>query len=226
MKAVVLLAVITLFSLPVVAQDSFVEKQVKSAKSQGLTEAFINSFPPNYALGATLEHVLATEVPLIVAIEDHVVTVSPQGDELWTWYKSRVIENLAHTSLPVPVAPQNELPVPFANLPPDRILIRNIGGVTKVDGVTIKQPEYPAPLGSGKTYLVFVEFNDYKKLGLTRTAEIRLGAEGLFEYDPALDHISPISKRFVDPFLTEVLSYSSGSVAGLRTAVNARVPHR
>jgi hypothetical protein len=224
--AVVLLAVITLFSSPVVAQDSFIEKQVQSARSQGLTEALINSVPPDYALGATLEQVLATEVPLIVAIEDHVVTVSPQGDQLWTRYKARVIENLAHTSLPRPVGPQNELPVPFANLPRDRILIRNVGGVTKVEGVTIRQSEYPAPPGSGKTYLVFVEFNDYKKLGLTRTAKIPLGAEGLFEYDPELDHISPISKRFVDAFLAEVLSYSSGSVDGLRTAVNARVPRK
>jgi hypothetical protein len=105
-------------------------------------------------------------------------------------------------------------------------LIRNVGGVTKVEGVTIRQSEYPAPPGSGKTYLVFVEFNDYKKLGLTRTAKIPLGAEGLFEYDPELDHISPISKRFVDAFLAEVLSYSSGSVDGLRTAVNARVPRK
>lgn len=178
----------------------------------------------DYPIVNSLEDALRISTPLLVRVASKAIAVTPHGDRLLTWYKAEIVENLSDASLPdVNIASDIGLAPPqsLGSSDTGSFFIRNQGGSTVVDGITIRERELPETLQVGNCYLLFVRFDDNQDGRPTRLATLLLGDASIFGYDVSSGQLTALAKMDNLRFAQVVISRAGASVSRLRGLVKS-----
>src|SRR5690348_6797697 len=139
-----------------------IPRLVADAQASAKTRVSVGMTRVTFAVNKSLNQSLISQVPLMVLIEGRAASVSLMGDNIWTWYRAKVVNNPGGIQIPQMAIPPFSLEVvpPTLTLSADEILIRNPGGDLVINGVTVTSKEYPRTLEIGKHYLLFLRFNN------------------------------------------------------------------
>lgn len=145
------------------------------------------------------------------------------ADEIRTWYKFKILENLSEKQLPRCAScalPAGRLPQEMLPLNTQEILIETYGGTVDIDGinVTMFDRQIPEFLVSNK-YLLFLSTDPSGNVGL-----LRMGPIGIFTIRPN-DIVESVSKK-PHPFTRDVRVRYQNSLDRLRADIQTRLPVR
>src|SRR5438094_7551205 len=122
---------VLLFVVPVFCFAQGIAEIAAAAKLRGLSRADGPVLVSGDTVATSFEQALRIATPLLVQIDKRVSAIVPNGQEIWTWYQARVLENPTSKPLPGFAPPDPRVwrpPADLGPLPSDSILIHTWGG--------------------------------------------------------------------------------------------------
>lgn len=162
----------------------------KNAKEKVINKTSV--YPPHvsYVDGlASMDEALSYYSAVIAQPITKHTQISKDGEEIITWYKFKILENLSD-KVCSRCLPADELPSEMLPLNSDEIIVNKHGGTVSLDGVevTMPTPSYP-DFETSEKYLLFLEIDPTRQFG-----KIMVGPAGTFTVKPNGD-IVPINEK-------------------------------
>ena len=139
-----------------------------------------------------------------------------KDNEIRTWYKFKILENLSQKPLPkcstcgVELYTEKRIPQELLPLNADEILIETDGGTIEIDGVTVIMLDRQIPnFSESKRYLLLLSVDPSGKVGL-----LNMGPVGIYTINSE-DMIEPISKQN-HPVVRDIIKLHGNHLETLR----------
>ena len=142
-----------------------------------------------------------------------------KDDQIHTWYKFRILENLL--GKPIPVCQYCDDPdfdweklIPEEMLPvnKDEFMIETDGGTVEIDGVKVTQNGGFMKYSGSERYLLFLTTNASGKI-----AGVGMGASGVYTISPE-NRLVPVSKQN-ERFIQDITGLYGSSLDSLKTYI-------
>lgn len=184
-------------------------RESRRALSSGKTSAQLPPARIEWAEPESLTDALKRCSVVVAKLENS--AVGHDADDIFTWRKYRIIEQLSVqpyvTNDPLP----SEIPRSLLPLRPGEFLIPELGGTSVVNGVNISEANpQEAYLPKGSVHLMFLIFKASGAIALPN-----YGPVGMFSIDNS-EHIEGSIDSEQNPFRSEVLRSTGGTLQGLR----------
>jgi hypothetical protein len=205
-----------LSELETAKQKGSIRWKAQAAKLKGEPEILLLGPFADYATSVNNIDEVLSHFGVVVAQPVDKRSYVYNADEIRTWHKFKVIENLSEKELPRCAScglPAGHLPQEMLPLNRDEILIETYGGTVDIDGikVTMIDRQIPAFMESNK-YLLFLSTDPSGNVGL-----LRMGPIGIFTIRPNAT-IDCVSKK-AHPFTSDLRVRYQNSLERLRTDI-------
>jgi hypothetical protein len=187
-----------------------VRSAVEKAHKEGKTFVHVGDSETCWMTARDLAEAARSSTVIKGTVTALATSVDPTENVVFTWYKIHVDQFLAGTA---PDRKGISRVVPHGLLPitNEDVIVRDIGGTIKVDGVTVQQPL--RQLDIHKKYLLFVQFvfDDSFPDAKAVIGSLNFGPAGKFSIDESGD-LSPWKHSF---WGDEIMQSCAGTIGGL-----------
>ena len=183
------------------------------AKAKGQREVAIPGPIVTYGVPSSFDEALAYYS--LVIVEPLERRSFAKNEEIRSWYRFRLIEELSTPTIKCITCPEFEsAPSDMLPLAPSEFLVSKSEGEIEIDGVRLVSTSrnFP-PFEIGKRYLLFLSYDDQKTV-----AALRMGPWGAFGIEA--EQLKAVNEEYKHVVIDELTAGPDRSINKLRTRLN------